>query len=118
MADHGAPKQNEPFFYHNLTSSRARERDFGRAGREQSRGQKIRSGWSLQPPEFHEGLNFLWSESGTKKRIGERRNLGVRVNVWGVRGWVTEHGQMFVEESAEEEAGDRIIPAGNSAGCG
>ena len=31
MADRGAPKQNEPFFYHNLTSSRARERDFGRA---------------------------------------------------------------------------------------
>ena len=22
MADRGAPKQNEPFFYHNLTSSR------------------------------------------------------------------------------------------------
>ena len=84
MADHGAPKQNEPFFYHNLTSSRAGERDFGRAGREQSHGQEIRSGWSLQPPEFHEGLNFLWSESGTEKRIGERRNSGVRVNVWGV----------------------------------
>ena len=31
---------------------------------------------------------------------------------------MTEHGQTFVEESAEGEAGDGIIPAGNSAGCG
>ena len=40
----------------------------------------------------------------------------MRASVWGVRGWVTEDGQTLVEDSVKGEAGDKIIPAENSAG--
>ena len=64
------PDKTNSFFYHNLNSSRARQRDFGRAGREQSRGQEIRSRWSLRAPEFHEGLNFCGQKVARNREYG------------------------------------------------